>query len=77
MSVKLFEPMAMINSLSIAPSPVWGRGNGPETRPGIKSRKQGDVIPNLPTLAGILALQGGEEVSKRGCYRIDGKFKYL
>jgi hypothetical protein len=64
MSIKLSEPMAMISSLSIAPSPM-DRGNGPETRPGIKSRKQGDVIPNLPTQAGTPALQGGEEVRNR------------
>jgi hypothetical protein len=51
----------MINGLLIAPSPVWGRGNGPETRPGIEPSGRGDVIPNLPALAGTLALQNGEE----------------
>jgi hypothetical protein len=62
MSIKLFEPLAMINGLLITPSPVWDRGNGPETRPGIEPSGRGDVIPNLPALAGTLALQGGEEV---------------
>ncbi len=38
MSVKLSEPMAMISSLSIAPS-TMDRGNGSETRPGIEPRK--------------------------------------
>ena len=37
-----------------------GRGNGPETRPGAKSPKREDVIPNLP------ALGGGEEVRPSG-----------
>jgi hypothetical protein len=46
----------------IAPSPAWGRGNGPETRSGVEPPK-GDVAPNLPALAGTPALQGGEEVS--------------
>jgi hypothetical protein len=50
MSIKLLEPMAMISSLSIAPSPVWDRGNGPETRPGIEPSGRGDVAPNLPAL---------------------------
>jgi len=31
----------------ITPSPKRGRGNRPETRPGIKPSKRGDVIPNL------------------------------
>jgi hypothetical protein len=62
MSIKLFEPLAMINGLLITPSPERDRGNGPETRPGIKPSGRGDVIPNLPALAGTLALQGGEEV---------------
>jgi hypothetical protein len=56
MSIKIFEPIAMINSLCITPSPERDRGNGPETRPGIKSPKRGDVIPNLPALARTLAL---------------------
>jgi len=59
----------MINSLSIAPSPERDRGNGPETRPGIEPSGRGDVILNLPTQAGILALQGGEEV-RLGYHRI-------
>jgi len=33
----------------ITPSPERGRGNGPETWPGIKPSKRGDVIPNLLT----------------------------
>jgi hypothetical protein len=61
MSVKLSEPMAMISSLSIAPSPM-DRGNGPETRPGVEPSGRGDVTPNLPALARTLTLQGGEEV---------------
>ena len=56
----------MIVGVFITPSPTWDRGNGPETRPGIESPKQGDVIPNLPALAGTLAIHGGEEV--RGVY---------
>ena len=49
-------------NILITPSPVWDRGNGPETRPGIEPSGRGDVVPNLPALAGTLALQGGEEV---------------
>jgi len=52
MSVKLFELLAMISSLSIATNPVLGRGNGPETQPGIKPSKRGDVIQNLTALKG-------------------------
>jgi hypothetical protein len=63
MSIKLSEPMAMISSLSIAPS--LERGNGLETRPGIEPSGRGNVIPNLPTQTGTLALQGGEEVRNR------------
>jgi len=47
---------------TITPSPARGRGNGPETRPGAKPPKRGNVAPNLPALTGTLALQGGEEV---------------
>jgi putative transposase len=43
-------------NILITPSPTWDRGNGLETQPGIKPRKQRDVIPNLPALAGTLAL---------------------
>jgi len=43
-------------NILITPSPARGRGNGPETRSGIKSPLRGDVIPNLPALAGTLAL---------------------
>jgi putative transposase len=39
-------------NILIAPSPVWDRGNGQETQPGIESPGRGDVIPNLPALAG-------------------------
>jgi len=63
MSIRIFEPLAMISSLCITPSPERDRGNGPETRPGIEPSGRGDVIPNLPALAGTSALQGGEEVS--------------
>jgi hypothetical protein len=62
MSIRYFERLAVINSLCITPSPERDRDNGPETRPGIKSPKRGDVIPNLPALAGTLAIHGGEEV---------------
>jgi len=48
MSIKVFERLAMINSLRITPSPVWDRGNGPETQPGIEPSRRGNVIPNLP-----------------------------
>jgi hypothetical protein len=50
MSIKLFEPLTMINSLLITPSPKRDRGNGPETWPGIKPSGRGDVIPNLLAL---------------------------
>jgi putative transposase len=43
-------------NILITPSPERDRGNGPETWPGIKSPKRGDVIPNLPALTGTLAL---------------------
>ena len=43
-------------NILITPSPTWDRGNGPETRPGVKPSGRGDVIPNLPALAGTLAL---------------------
>ena len=43
-------------NILITPSPAWDRGNGLETQPGIESPKRGDVIPNLPALAGTLAL---------------------
>jgi putative transposase len=62
MRIKIFEPLAMINGLCITPSPGRDRGNGPETRPGIKSPKRGDVIPNLPASTRTLAIHGGEEV---------------
>jgi len=41
---------------TITPSPERGRGNGPETRPGAEPLNRGDVAPNLPALAGTLAL---------------------
>jgi transposase len=37
-------------NILITPSPVWGRGNGLETRPGIESSGRGDVAPNLLAL---------------------------
>jgi putative transposase len=47
-------------NILITPSPERDRGNGPKTRPGIEpSRKPSgreDVVPNLPALAGTLAL---------------------
>jgi hypothetical protein len=52
MSVKLFELLAMISSLSITPNHVLGRGNRLETQPGIESSERGDVIQNLPALKG-------------------------
>jgi putative transposase len=42
-------------NILITPSPM-DRGNGSETRPGIKPSGRGDVTPNLPALAGTLAL---------------------
>jgi hypothetical protein len=54
---------AMMVGVPITPSSVWGRGNGPETRPGVEPSRRGDVIPNLPALAETLAIHGGEEVS--------------
>jgi hypothetical protein len=62
MSIKIFERLAMINSLCITPSPERDRGNGPKTRPGIEPSERGNVVPNLPAIARTLALQGGEEV---------------
>ncbi|MCC6047045.1 MAG: hypothetical protein LM571_02530 [Desulfurococcaceae archaeon] len=53
---------AMMVGVPIAPSPAWGRGNGPEARPGVEPSGRGGVAPNLPALAGTPALQGGEEV---------------
>jgi len=47
--------LAMISSLSIAPS-AMDRGNGLETRPRAEPLKWGDIIPNLPVIAGTLAL---------------------
>jgi hypothetical protein len=52
--------LAMISSLSIALS-TMDRGSGLETRPRAEPLKWGDIIPNLPVIAGTLALQGGEE----------------
>jgi len=46
----------------IAPSPRGDRGNGPETRPGVKP-SQRECSPKPPRSKGALALQGGEEVS--------------
>jgi len=54
MNVEFSGPLAMINSLSITPSPM-DRGNGPETRPGIEPLERGCNL-KLPTLAGALVL---------------------
>jgi putative transposase len=43
-------------NMLITPSPERDRGNGLETRPGIEPSGRGDVIPNLPAIAGTLAL---------------------
>jgi putative transposase len=43
-------------NILITPSPAWDRGNGLETQPGIEPSGRGNVIPNLPTLAGTPAL---------------------
>ena len=43
-------------NIFITLSPVGGRGNGLETQPEIESPPREDVIPNLPALAGTLAL---------------------
>jgi putative transposase len=50
-------------NILITPSPERDRGNGLKTQPEIEPSRRGDVIPNLPALAGTLALRGGEEVS--------------
>jgi len=52
----------MINNPRITPSPVWDRGNGPKTRPGIEPPRRGNVIPNLPAITGTITIHGGEEV---------------
>ena len=43
-------------NILITPSPERGRGNGSETRPGVEPSGRGDVTPNLPAIAEILAL---------------------
>jgi len=43
-------------NILITPSPARGRGNGLETQPRAEPPAQGNVAPNLPALAGILAL---------------------
>ena len=48
MSVRLFEPVAMMNGLCITPSPAWDRGNGLETRPKAKPPKRGGMWPKPP-----------------------------
>ncbi|NAY89342.1 MAG: hypothetical protein GU347_01275 [Desulfurococcales archaeon] len=68
---KIYEPRAMIDGVSITPSPNLDRGNGPETRPGIEPSERGNVIPNLFALAGTPALKGGEEV--RWTYENNGR----
>jgi len=69
MSVKLSEPMAMINSLSIAPSPERDRGNGPETRPGIEPSGRGNVVPNLLALGEHSHFRAGRRSAKRMEYK--------
>jgi hypothetical protein len=66
MSVKLFELVAMISSLSIASNHVLGRGNGLETRPVIEPSERGDVIQNLSAFAGTPHPlgQGGDQLNK-------------
>jgi hypothetical protein len=39
MSIKIFEPLAMINDPRITPSPERDRGNGLETQPGIEPKR--------------------------------------
>ena len=63
MSVRLFEPVAMMNGLRITPSPIWDRGNGLETQPRAKPPREEGCSPNLPALTGTLTIHGGEEVS--------------
>jgi putative transposase len=53
---------AMMVGVPIAPSPGRGRGNGPETRPGVEPSGRGDVAPNLPALKCGGSREGGEEV---------------
>jgi putative transposase len=43
-------------NILITPSPERDRGNGSETRSETKPSGRGDVVPNLPALAGTLAL---------------------
>jgi hypothetical protein len=43
-------------NILITPSPTWDRGNGLEAQPGIEPSGRGDVVPNLPVLAGTLTL---------------------
>jgi len=42
-------------NILITPSPNWDRGDGPETRLWIEPSERGDIILNLPALAGTLA----------------------
>jgi len=62
----------MISSLSIAPNPVLGRDNGPETWPGIEYSERGDVIQNLTTFAGTPTLWDREEIG-----RISTSYRYM
>jgi hypothetical protein len=52
----------------ITPSPGRGRGNGPETRPGIEPSRRGDVIPNLPALAARHSWRGGGQMVIYGSF---------
>ena len=58
---KIFELRAMMVGAFITPSSVWdlipGRVSGP-----LPLSQTGDVVPNLPALAGTLAIHGGEVV---------------
>lgn len=50
MSIKVCEPRAIMSSLLITPSPVWDKGNGPETGPGLNP--QVGISDLLPALKG-------------------------
>jgi hypothetical protein len=69
-SVEFSKLLTMINSLFIAPS-TMDRSSELETRPGIEYQEQGDVIPNLSTLAGTLipSRQGGGQIFLAGEFR--------
>jgi hypothetical protein len=64
MSVKVFEPLAMINSIFITPSPKGVGVMGWRPSPGLNPLRQGNVALNLLALEGTLAIHGGEEVGR-------------